>query len=131
MAMGYSMEKTPIIWLTETTTQERALSPFRLDFELMYTIESFINENKETVVLLDDLNYLSICNGEDKALDFLKTINDIGSLHGGTILAPVDPDLFEDEGLARLEMLFDKVVDITRDKGTPIIDEKAPLPSYS
>ena len=38
----YILEKTPIIWLTDTSTQEKNVKPDRLEFEMLYNIESFI-----------------------------------------------------------------------------------------
>ena len=52
----FYLAKTPILWLTNVSTDEKVLDPSRLDFEVIYTISSFMHENESTVVLLDGIN---------------------------------------------------------------------------
>ncbi len=106
----YGLEKTPMIWLTETTTSEKGLSPSRLEFEILYTIESFMKENDETVVLIDDVKYLAMVNGFNKTVDFIKTICDIASMNDSTIIMPINPKRFSEMELHQLESGFDEVL---------------------
>ena len=115
----YNLEKTPIIWLTETQTSEKAVSPYRLDFEIIYTLNSFIKENsgeKGSVVFIDDIEYLSMTNGMEKTLDFIKMLNDIGAANSASVVVPVDPNTFDEKEMGNIESLFDKVIDL---RGSP------------
>lgn len=107
----YTLEKTPIIWLTETETSEKNLSPTRLDFEIMYNIEGFIKDNDNTTVLVDDIKYLSMTNGFEKTLAFIKSINDVASIHKSSIMVPVNAALFDESEMHQIENIFDEVID--------------------
>lgn len=113
----YKLEKTPIFWVTETTTTEQALNPYRLDFEILYTIESFIKGNERTLVLIDDPNYLSMVNGFEKTVEFIKTVNDIASANNGIIILPTNPESFDEKELVLVESIFDEVIDLTPLRG--------------
>jgi len=127
----FKMEKTPIIWLTETETEEKTLNPSRLDFEVLYTIESFIKENDKTVVMVDDFHYLSLINGFDKAFAFLKSINDIASINNGTIVVPLNPDLFPEKDRLQIESIFDEKIDIPKKEHEEPVKKPTIKPSYA
>jgi archaellum biogenesis ATPase FlaH len=103
-----NLGKTPIIWLTESTSSERALNPWRLDFEISYTVKNFMEENPETVIMIDDLEYLGSLNGFEKMVDFVKGLNDTASINNSTVIAPVNPSAFEPEKYHILAGAFDK-----------------------
>lgn len=109
----HDLAKTPILWITETTTDERTLQASRLDFEVLYTLESFLRENHDTVILLDDLKYLSLVNGFDKTAEFLRTLSDLVTIANSTLLVPIDTTVFQDQQVHQLEGLFDEVLDRT------------------
>lgn len=138
----YALEKTPIIWLTDTETEEKTLEPSRLDFEISYTLTSFMKENEKTVVLIDDVKYLAMVNGFQKTLEFLKSLSDVASMSNSTIIAPITPELFDEGEYTQLEGLFDKAVTMpgrTEDKEgkglkrgySYIVKEARPSRTYS
>ena len=105
-----NLGKTPIIWLTESTSSEMALNPWRLDFEISYTVKNFMEENPETVILIDDLEYLNSLNGFDKMMDFVKSLNDTASINNSTTIAPVNPSAFDPDKFHILAGAFDRTV---------------------
>lgn len=117
----HDLKKTPILWLTDTESEERSLSPERLGFEILYTVESFMTENAETVVYLDDLAYLTMLNGFEDTWDFLQSVNNIAAVNSVTLIVSIDPALFEESELARLRGGFDEIhepsLDVTRSSG--------------
>ncbi len=127
----YVLEKTPIIWLTDTTTEEKNIKPDRLEFEILYNIESFIKDNEKTVVLLDDIKYLTVINGFDKTIDFIKAVNDISSMHNGTVVVPINPMLFDEKEMMGLEGIFDEMMDAYSPGEEGISDFTKPKNSYS
>lgn len=126
----HGLDRTPIIWLTETHTQERTLSPQRLDFEILYTLESFIKDISDTVILIDDVKYLAMVNGFEKFEDFLKTLIDLAAIHGATLVIPIDPDLFPEMELMRLSGSFDHTLDMTGDLQGLKLDDLRPSYCY-
>ncbi len=111
LRQDFKLERTPIIWLTETETTERKLSPTRLEFEILYTIESFIRENEATTILIDDIKYLGMTNDFQKTMDFIKSITDLASMNNSSILMPINRVLFKDVEFHQLESAFDEVID--------------------
>jgi archaellum biogenesis ATPase FlaH len=83
----------------------------RLDFEILYTIESFIRDNERTTIIIDDIKYLTMCNGFEKTISFLKTVNDIASMHNSTIVSPINTLLFDEKELHQIESVFDEIID--------------------
>lgn len=102
--------RTPIVWLSESAPTETHLTinPWRLDFELSYTIKNFMEENTETVIMIDDLEYLASVNGFEKMVGFVKSLNDTASINNSTVIAPVNPSAFDPEEFHSLASAFDK-----------------------
>jgi archaellum biogenesis ATPase FlaH len=100
--------KTPIIWLTEHTSKEMTINPWRLDFEMAYTIKNFMEENPETVIMIDDLEYLAYLNGPDKVMTFLKGITDTASRNNSTVIIPINPNAFDQKIFYTMAGCFDK-----------------------
>jgi len=109
----YRLEKTPIIWLTEATSTERALSPSRLEFEIVYNITTFMKENDRTVVMIDDLKYLALANGFEKVLGFMKGLVDAASVSDSTLIVPVSEELFEEDEFNKLQGIFDETMTLS------------------
>lgn len=107
----YALEKTPVLWLTSITTGEKALSPWRLDFEIVYTINTFMHENRDTVVLLDGVNYLSVVNGQDKTVGFLTALNDVAASSGSTLIVPLDQRTLGERELSMFRSTMDRFME--------------------
>ena len=125
----YKLEKTPIVWITETSTDEKKLSPYRLEFEILYTIETFMKDGDNTTVMIDDLKYLSMVNGFDKTLDFLKSINDVAAMNNAAIIIPINPSRFSEREIFQIRSIFDETIDLGR--GESKILEEDDVSSYS
>jgi len=106
----YRLEKTPMIWLTETKTDERAIAPARLEFEMSYVVSSFMKENPQTVVLIDDVQYLIATNGFDKVHEFLKYLVDLAAMNDSILIVPLNPAIFEELEYSALKSLFDNEI---------------------
>jgi archaellum biogenesis ATPase FlaH len=107
-----NLGKTPIIWLTECSSDAMVIKPWRLDFEMTYTVKNFMEENPETIIMIDDLEYLASVNGLEKTLCFMKDLADMASINNSTIIAPVNPFAFEEKEFYRILATFDKKLDV-------------------
>jgi hypothetical protein len=105
----FGMEKTPIIWISKVSWDEKALKPSDLDFEITQTIIRFVKENPETSVLIDDLEYLNAVIGFRGASKFLKHVSDVVAAEHSTLVVPLDPRAFDEKEMAVLEKNFDFV----------------------
>ncbi len=115
----FGMEKTPIIWLSKVSWDERALKPSDLDFEVTQTIIRFVKENPETSVLIDDLEYLKAIIGFRGTSKFLKHISDVVAAEHSTLVVPLDPRAFDEKELA----VFEKNFDFVRTMSTPKVED--------
>ncbi|MGD2250906.1 MAG: PAS domain S-box protein [Candidatus Methanofastidiosia archaeon] len=81
------LQKTPVMWLSRTQT-ESAIDPNDLS-KLVYTIENFSKKAKESVILLDGLEYLITQTTFESVLRFLRDLRDIIVLHNSRLLIPL------------------------------------------
>lgn len=107
----FGMEKTPIVWLSTLPGMERTLKPSDLDFEITQTIMKFVKENRETSVLIDDLEYLNEVVGFQGTSKFIKRVSDIVAAENSTLVVPVNPVAFDEREFAIIEKCFDFVSD--------------------
>ncbi len=97
-------------WLSDiTTTEEKTIHPERLEFEITKTIIDFVKKTKGAV-MIDGVEYLVQNNGLERTLEFLHSIKDIISTNHGTLVVPINPSVFKEEELGKIEKVFDRVV---------------------
>ncbi len=125
----YNLKKTPIVWITETKTEEKTLSPYRLEFEMLYTLETFMKDSESSTVIIDDIKYLSMMNGFDKTMEFLKSVNDLASMHEATVIVPLNAERFEERETSQIRSLFDETLDLVHDASDVSISDN--MQSYS
>ena len=96
-------------WLTSTRkSEEKALHPNRLDFEITQIIAEFLRKDKG-LVFIYGMDKLIRENGLAQVNDFLKTIIDIASVSEGTLLVSINPGSLEKQEMAVLESRIDVV----------------------
>jgi PAS domain S-box-containing protein len=98
-------EDVEILWLSEKKKGKGVISPELLLLEKI--IEDFAS--RESVVLLDRLDYLILIHGFDEVLKFLTKLNELIYLSKGVLLIVVDPDTLSDRERIRLEKEVQKV----------------------
>lgn len=97
----YNLEKTPVLWFS-TRAQENAIGVHDLGI-LTDTINRFIEKSKNSVVLLEGLEFLIVNNGFNKVLKTIDYINDSVMQHNSRLIMPVDPETLDTRELALLE----------------------------
>ncbi|MDI3476357.1 MAG: hypothetical protein PWQ79_2296 [Thermococcaceae archaeon] len=95
----------PYLWLTKVPG-ENAIDPLRLPAILHKLIE---NADRETVVIIDGLEYLILENGFESVLKFLTTLKDSLLLKGATLLLVLDPNTLEPHQAALLKKEFKSI----------------------
>jgi len=111
VAERFSLERTPILWITSISSQERAVSPQSLDFEIVHTVLKVLRENPGTTILLDDLDYLAAVNGFEAVARFLNRVANQASASDGTLIVTVGRGAFTPEQTALLGGCMDHVLD--------------------
>ncbi len=98
------------IWLTETQTDLKSVSPINLEFTLLPAIVDFLKKNDEgKVVYIDDLNYLVYINGINAVIDFLHSLYSLVKDRHIIILSGKLEHLNEDEK-NKIMNVFDEIV---------------------
>ena len=60
--------------------------------------------------MLDGFEYLVLVNGFESVMNFIKSINDLASMEGGTVLIPLNPEAFDDKQMSIIKREFDKIL---------------------
>ncbi|MBU2565660.1 MAG: DUF835 domain-containing protein [Candidatus Thermoplasmatota archaeon] len=74
---------------------------------LVHLIKEFTTKNKESVVLLDALEYLIIHNGFSMVVKVITDINELIMVNKSILFVPINPKAFSEKELALLERNFE------------------------
>ncbi len=107
----YDLKNAEVVWVSDTTGDPSILNPKRLEFETMRTIGNFLKGRPGAILLLDGFEYLTVENGFEKVLKFIKKINDLSSVNHSTFLVPMGGDSITPEQMGILRKEFDKVIE--------------------
>jgi ribosomal protein S27E len=105
----YGLEGADLYWISDTSTEHKAVDPKRLDFELMRALGNFVKTYPGSVVMLDGLEYLVVENGFDRVLKFIKKVNDLASVNDCTLFVPITPTSLGGDEISMLRKEFDRV----------------------
>jgi len=117
VARRFGLERTPILWITTASSEERTVRPNGLDFELVHTVVKFLRENPGTVVLLDDLDYLATLAGFEAVARFLKRVTNQASASKGTVIVGAGLGTFAVDEVALLRGIVDRVLEVEEAPG--------------
>ncbi len=93
--------KTPIIWLSRTVDDKMCIDP-AMTAELSMTIDNFLEESKNSVILLDGIEYLIVHNNYSKILKLLHDLNEDMAVHNAILIIPVDKRTLSEKEYALL-----------------------------
>lgn len=108
----YGLQNAEIIWITDMEGVTGALDPKEMNSEMLARVKEFIEENKESVVLIDDLSYLILENGYKEVEKFLNNLDRASKKHNSTLMVPINLDSVTDEIASALKKKFDQVKDV-------------------
>lgn len=97
----YDLEKTPFIWLSKIEGAN-TISPIYLN-SLMNLVTEFINKGKDSIIILEGLEYLIAQNNFDIVLKFIQAIRDLLLIENSRLIIPLNKDAFSQKELAQLE----------------------------
>ncbi|MFQ5884103.1 MAG: DUF835 domain-containing protein [Thermoplasmata archaeon] len=97
----YGLEKTPILWLTRVVDNPETLRPYPVG-KISETIQHFIGAGKNTVVLLDGVEYLITHNDFKTVLTSLQDLNEYIAQYDSILVIPADAEAMEPKQFALL-----------------------------
>lgn len=95
------MESVPNIWLS-SQMEEDSINPTDIGI-LVDRVVRFIEDNEQSVVLLDGIEYLSVNNDFQKVMKAVSRINETVMQFKSIMIIPLEPRAFESNELALLE----------------------------
>ena len=95
----YSLERTPILWLSRVATDKNAVRPSPPE-KVALAVEHFIEVSEHPVVLLDGLEYLVSHNDFGSVLALLHDLNESVAMREAILLVPFDPTAFNEREIA-------------------------------
>ena len=101
----YGLEKTPFIWLSKIEGQN-TISPIYLN-SLMNLITDFVNKVKDSIVILEGLEYLIAQNNFEIVLKFIQALRDFILIENSHLIMPLNKDAFNQKELTQLEKELD------------------------
>jgi two-component system cell cycle response regulator len=112
----YSLEKTPIVWLTTNKIPDtHCISPSNI-VDLSSAIIKFIERSDDGVVIMEGVEYLISQNSFRSILNLIQLLNDKVMLCNARIILPLDPEIVEAKDLHLLKKEV-KVYDFEEDFG--------------
>jgi hypothetical protein len=107
----YDLKDVLIKWFSDSSTDIDNMNPKELEGDVMETVSTFLMTTKEAGVLLDGIETLIELNGFEKALAFVKKINDLATIHGSTILMSVNKTKLPPDQFKMISDEFDEIHD--------------------
>lgn len=99
----YSLEKTPVVWLTTNKIPDtHCISPSNI-VDLSSAVIKFIERSDDGVVIMDGVEYLISQNNFRSILNLIQLLNDKVMLCDARIIIPLDPEIVEAKDLHLLK----------------------------
>ncbi|MBP2029587.1 PAS domain S-box-containing protein [Methanohalophilus levihalophilus] len=91
----YSLEFTPLVWLTQNKIPNvPTIDPNEI-FKLHPTINNFISKAEKGIVFIDGLEYLILENDVKSVIKLMEQINDTVMASSSKLIVQVDPEAFD------------------------------------
>lgn len=98
---NYKIEKAKTIWLSQTPS-DGGHNPTSIG-PLATVVARYVEENRESALILDGVEYLVVNNGFPQVLKFIEHVNEIIMRSNSIMIIPVSPDAFDRKEMALLE----------------------------
>ncbi len=98
----YNLEKTPMLWLSHTESDENHLDPSNLGI-IINILRDFFDKTENGIVLLEGIEYLIIQNGFETVLRFVQYVNEHVVIRQVILLLPLNESSLEGKEAALLK----------------------------
>lgn len=98
VSKDYGLEKTPILWLSRVATAKNSIRPAPIENVAM-AINHFLEIGKDSVIMLDGLEYLVAHNKFPSVLSLIHDLIDKVAMHNAILLLPVNSSAWNEQEL--------------------------------
>ncbi len=96
------------LWITGIENKLPSASPERIEFEITQHALNFMQKNNGCVILIDDVDYLTVMTDFEKMMDFLKALGDTSSYTSSSVIVHICPGFFSNTEISLLKSTFDR-----------------------
>ncbi len=107
----YDLGEVSVKWFSDSVTDIDNINPKDLEGDAMELVSTFLMTTKGAGVLIDGIETLIEMNGYDKALDFVKRLNDLAAIHGSTIILSLKKKALPEDQVKKINEEFDEIHD--------------------
>jgi hypothetical protein len=98
---NYSFDNVSLLWLSRARDQNSIL-PTNLG-GVLRSVKDFIEENEDSVVLLDGLEYLIVHNDFERVLKLVHGMNELVAINDARLIIPFNPLTMDEDKVALLK----------------------------
>lgn len=109
IAEKYGIPEDNIVWLTEVSKEKNAVDPKYMEDKLIALLTEFIRANKNSIILIDCLDYLFMYHPLENIVRFIKNVLDESAYNKCTVLVPCYPGIIPKNVITGIARFFDKV----------------------
>ncbi len=110
LVKAYHIDASQFIWLSEVAG-EGAIRPGDIQV-LMNAIQSFLENNFASCILLDNIESIYADNSVEEFLSFINYVLKASKKNASTLIVPLDPEVFPKEALSTISGTFERVMDV-------------------
>jgi tetratricopeptide (TPR) repeat protein len=112
LAKEYKMATAKIYLVSECENIRGVVHPKSIEGRMFEVIKKFLDDHAESIVLIDDVEYLILENGYDKVEKFLAKIGRMTKEKDSTLLVPINPSSMSEGVVKAMSAKFDDVKDV-------------------
>lgn len=104
--LKYTIQTTPIFWISNHG--QKNISPTSLEV-IADTINRFLKQSKNPIILLDGIEYLIFANGSAPVLRFIRDIEEWSILQNAIFILPINPTALDEQVMALIERNLEEI----------------------
>jgi tetratricopeptide (TPR) repeat protein len=112
LSKEYKMPEAKIYLVSECENIKGVIHPKSLEGRMMDVIQRFVKEHHESIVLIDDIEYLIMENGYEQVEKFVAKVGKLTKEKNSTLLVPINPNSMRDNVVKAMTAKFDDVRDV-------------------
>jgi Flp pilus assembly protein TadD/uncharacterized protein YrzB (UPF0473 family) len=106
------MSDAKIYLVSECENIKGVIHPKSIEGRMLDVIQRFVKDHHESIILIDDIEYLIMENGYESVEKFVTKIGKLTKEKNSTLLVPINPNSMRDNVVKAMTAKFDDVRDV-------------------
>ncbi len=112
LSKEYKMSDARIYLVSECENIKGVIHPKSIEGRMLDVIQRFVKEHHESIILIDDIEYLIMENGYEMVEKFITKVGKLTKEKNSTFLVPINPNSMRDNVVKAMTAKFDDVRDV-------------------